>query len=75
MYSGFSKADSRNLPAVDNDMVAEYFRNDANFIRPEFRLKKVERYVFKIIMRHAPMQFPLPWLKPVYYATSYLILS
>ena len=40
---GFLKADSRNLPSVDNDMVEGFFRNDANFISPEFRLAKVKK--------------------------------
>ena len=43
IYPGCQKADSRNLPMVSNDMVADYFRNDANFISPEFRLVKVKR--------------------------------
>ena len=43
MYEGFFKADSRNLPAVDNDMIESFFRRDTNFISPEFRLVKVKK--------------------------------
>ena len=43
---GFEKADSRNLPHVNSEMMCQFFPNNSRFNAEEVRAVKIHKWVY-----------------------------
>lgn len=46
MEEGFQKAQTDNLPQVTEEMIMDFFRTNQDFISPEIKGIKAQRYKF-----------------------------